>query len=121
MGLRVIRLQFLSVAILLSPLAFAGVPVPDIPKGKGKECVEDTDVMRVNHMEFIQHQRDETMYKGIRTKKHSFKECISCHAVKGDDGQAVGIDSPKHFCNVCHSYAAVSIDCFQCHSAKPGK
>lgn len=114
------RWLFAGVALMLAPLAMAGVPLPDVPKGKGEKCVEDTAVMRTNHMEFILHQRDETMHNGIRTKKHSLKECISCHAVKGDDGLPVGIDNPKHFCSVCHSYAAVSIDCFQCHSSKPG-
>ena len=69
-------------------------------------------------MEMILHQRDETMYKGIRTKKHSLKECLECHAVY-DNNQAVSYASPKHFCRTCHDYASVSIDCFQCHQSKP--
>jgi hypothetical protein len=24
-----------------------------------------------------------------------------------------------HFCQSCHNYAAVKIDCFECHSSKP--
>jgi len=60
---------------VISVSAFAGAPKPDIPKGKGDQCVEDTDFMRRNHMELILHQRDETMHRGVRPKKHSLKEC----------------------------------------------
>lgn len=111
-------LSGLAVLLLAVP-ALAGVPVPDIPKGKGDKCVEDTEFMRKNHMELILHQRDETVHKGIRTKKHSFKECINCHAVKGEDNIPVNFKSPKHFCNSCHTYAAVKIDCFECHASRP--
>lgn len=81
---------------------------------KGDKCVEPTDIMRRNHMDFILHQRDKTMRRGIRTSKHSLKECINCHAdpktnsVLGEDG----------FCAGCHQYTAVSIDCFSCHNDK---
>ena len=37
----------------------------------------------------------------------------------GPDGQPVSYDDPKHFCRSCHSYASVSIDCFECHASKP--
>lgn len=95
------------------------VPLPVIPQGKGEQCVEDTDFMRRNHMKVLLHQRDETMHEGIRTKKHSLKECISCHAVEGADETPVSASSPQHFCRSCHDYAAVKIDCFQCHASKP--
>ena len=112
----------LAALLLFSVSGFvtADVPLPDIPKGKGDKCVEDTDFMRKNHMELILHQRDETVHKGIRTKKHSFKECINCHAVKDADNVPVSFKSPKHFCNSCHTYAAVKIDCFECHASRPG-
>ena len=29
------------------------------------------------------------------------------------------IDAPGQFCSSCHEYAAVKIDCFTCHAAKP--
>ena len=99
--------------------AFAGAPKPDIPKGKGDQCVEDTDYMRKNHMEVLLHQRDETMHRGIRTKKHALKECMECHAVYEDNGQAVSHLNSKHFCVQCHEYTSVSIDCFDCHTSKP--
>jgi hypothetical protein len=74
-------------------------------------------------MKYILHQRDETMHQGIRTKQHSLEECIDCHVSSAPD--APRASSEQHFCNSCHSYAAVRIDCFECHadrpSAKPGK
>jgi predicted CXXCH cytochrome family protein len=93
--------------------------LPVIPMGQGDSCVEDTDFMRRNHMDLLQHQRDETMKEGIRDKPYSLKECLSCHAVNGPDAIPVTVSSPQHFCRSCHDYAAVSIDCFQCHASRP--
>jgi hypothetical protein len=104
---------------VLSVSAFAGAPKPDIPKGKGDQCVEDTDYMRKNHMDVLLHQRDETVHLGIRTKKHALKECMECHAVYDANGQAVSHLNSKHFCVQCHEYTSVSIDCFDCHTSKP--
>jgi len=98
-----------------------GVPVPEISRGQGDSCIRDTEFMRRNHMTMLLHQRNETVRKGIRGEPFSLKRCITCHAVKGADGLVVSIDSPRHFCRSCHDYAAVSIDCFQCHSSKPGQ
>ena len=100
-------------------VANGDVPYPDISRGKGATCVEDTDFMRRNHMKLLMHQRDDTMHKGIRSKQHSLKECIDCHAVPGSDSKPVTVNDPKHFCRACHDYAAVNIDCFQCHASRP--
>lgn len=100
-------------------VATGDVPYPDIPKGKGEACVEDTDFMRRNHMTLLLHQRDDTMRKGIRTTQHSLKECLDCHAVPGPDSIPVTVNDPQHFCRSCHDYAAVKIDCFQCHASRP--
>ena len=97
-----------------------GIPFPAIAMGQGDACVEDTDFMRRNHMDLLNHQRDETVIKGVRTKQHSLKECINCHVVKGPDAVPVTVSSPQHFCRSCHDYAAVSVDCFQCHASRPG-
>ena len=111
----------LLLMLLLATPVTADVPMPGIPDAiKGEQCVEDTDFMRKNHMELLLHQRDKTMYKGIRTKKHSLKECFTCHVVKDKDNKPLTVSSPKHFCRECHDYAAVSIDCFQCHTSVPG-
>lgn len=93
--------------------------LPEIVPGKGDKCVEPTDVMRARHMDFILHQRDETMHRGIRTSKHSLKECIECHVQTDDRGKFVPINDPKQFCSSCHEYASVRMDCFQCHATTP--
>lgn len=93
--------------------------VPAPPKGKGNKCVADTEFMRRNHMTMLNHQRDDTVHDGIRTKQFSLKECIACHAVAGADARPVTIASPKHFCRGCHDYAAVKMDCFDCHASRP--
>jgi len=116
------RLAILTIFIsILSVTAYAAAPYPDIPKGKGDKCVRDTEFMRANHMKLLLHQRDETMHRGIRTKEYSLKNCIDCHAVTDANNQPVSVASPKHFCRVCHDYAAVKIDCFECHASKPAK
>ncbi len=92
---------------------------PQIPKAKGDRCVADTAIMRRDHMEFLKHQRDETVHEGVRTERFSLKECLACHAVEGPDARPVTADSPDHFCRVCHDYAAVRIDCFDCHASRP--
>lgn len=93
------------------------VPLP--PKGKGDNCVADTDFMRRYHMTVLDHQRDDTVHDGIRTKQFSLKECVECHAVNGPDAKPVTVENPKHFCRTCHDYAAVKIDCFECHASRP--
>lgn len=114
------KLSLCLTVFFVSPLN-AGVPVPQVPKAiQGEKCVEETDFMRRNHMDLLDHQRDGTMRQGIRTKKHSLNGCLTCHAVLDNNNQPVTIKSEKHFCNSCHSYAAVKIDCFGCHESIPG-
>ena len=114
------RLAALLILMLFSIAATAETPMPNIPKAvKGEQCVEDTDFMRKNHMELLMHQRDDTMHQGIRTKKHSLKECLVCHAVKGEDNKPVTAADPRHFCSQCHNFTAVKVDCFQCHASTP--
>ncbi len=117
----VARLSGLLVVLSIAAVvpANADVPVPKISKGKGDKCVEETPFMRRNHMELILHQRVETVHYGIRTKKYSLKECLNCHAVNDAQGKPVAYTDPRHFCTACHSYASVSIDCFECHSSMP--
>jgi hypothetical protein len=75
--------------------------------------------MRVNHMDELLHKRDETMIKGIRTKKHSLKACINCHVPEQHNGKALKHTDPEHFCSTCHGYVAQQLDCFQCHADRP--
>jgi hypothetical protein len=94
----------------------ARVPVPSIQinKDRGEQCVEPTAEMRRNHMEKILHQRDETMHRGIRTTQHSLKNCVNCHA----DPKTNSVLGKDGFCESCHRYAAVKLDCFSCHTAE---
>ncbi len=115
---------FVSLAALLGgvPEVWAGegrVPLPVLPKAKGEQCVAPAEDMRRNHANYLLHQRDETMRKGIRSNKYSLKECVACHA--SPDAEAGGADTIRPFCAECHDYAAVKIDCFECHTTKPGK
>lgn len=112
-------LAMLIVVLFGSTTIMADVPSPTIPKGNAEKCVLPTEEMRINHMTKILHQRDETMKKGIRTEQFSLKKCINCHVVKDDAGKAVSHKDKRHFCNSCHTYAAVKIDCFECHASKP--
>ena len=105
-------------ALAETPPGEGRVPLPQVAQGQGDQCVEPVEFMRRNHFELILHQRDETMHRGIRTKQHSLRNCINCHAVDAD-GKAVSLEDPQHFCVSCHRFAAVSIDCFQCHSGEP--
>lgn len=82
----------------------------------GDKCVEETSFMRKNHMKLLMHQRDDTMHKGIRTEKHSLKNCVNCHA-SSKDNSVLGSD--EHFCQGCHTYASVKLDCWECHASKP--
>ena len=97
---------------------------PFIPKAQRRYsdtqgCVEPTEEMRKNHMEYILDQRDATVHEGIRTRQYSLEECINCHVSDAPD--APRYESEKHFCNSCHTFASVSIDCFQCHADRPVK
>ncbi|MDH3613738.1 MAG: Hdr-like menaquinol oxidoreductase cytochrome c subunit [Gammaproteobacteria bacterium] len=96
-----------------------GVPMPVIPRGQGDSCVYDTEFMRRNHMTVLKHQHDEPDLKDIRSEGHSIKDCVACHAVMGPDARPLTADSPEHFCRSCHDYAAVKIDCFDCHKSRP--
>ena len=95
------------------------MPLPVIARGEGENCVADTQFMRRNHMTMLRHQRDETMREGIRGNQYSLRDCVACHAVMGPDAMPVTVASPEHFCRSCHDYAAVNIDCFQCHASRP--
>jgi hypothetical protein len=95
------------------------VPGPEITRGKGEQCVADTDYMRRFHMDVLTHQRDQTVQDGVRTTRFSLKGCVACHARKDDSGAFLPVNAPGQFCAVCHDYTAVTIDCFQCHAEKP--
>ena len=113
------------VAVLLLLLAGAAVaggepgrtPLPVIERATpGSECVADPAIMRRTHMDLLKHQRDDTVRGGIRGAKFSLKACVACHASRETRSVARG---ETNFCVSCHSYAAVKIDCFECHASRP--
>jgi hypothetical protein len=98
-----------------SPVWAADSAAPALDIGKGGQCVRDTQWMRKNHMHLLRHQREEAVRKGVRSEQDSLKNCVECHASLKDDSVLAREDS---FCSGCHRYAAVKIDCFECHASK---
>lgn len=119
-----------GLVLLICMLLFSGISIaenldfPDesvIPPPKGNQCVEDPEWMRVHHFQTILDHRDKTVIQGIRTKKHSLKNCIDCHITANTKGiYARYSDTKQHFCASCHEFTAVKIDCFMCHADRPG-
>jgi hypothetical protein len=103
-------------AAMAQPTAASRVPVPVIEKARGETCVADPAFMRLNHMDLLKHRRDETVHRGVRDPRSSLKGCIECHASSATGSVAA---APTDFCASCHSYAAVKLDCFECHASKP--
>ena len=98
------------IAAVLTLAAHADAPKFKIERGEA--CVAPTGEMRRDHMKMLLHQRDGTLRQGLREPRFSLKNCIDCHASR-ETGSVLGKDG---FCSSCHAYAAVSMDCFECHS-----
>lgn len=111
------------VGVTLLALTFAGkgiagerTPRPAIePARSGTQCVAAPDVMRRDHPSMLKHQRDETVHRGVRQARDSLQGCVGCHASAATGSVA---QAKTDFCSSCHAYAAVQIDCFECHSSK---
>ena len=115
-----------SAAVLALVLAAAGQPAaaadrtprPVIEPAAGGQCVAPADQMRRNHMVYLKHQRDDTVRGGIRGARYSLKGCIDCHASR----QTASVNqADTNFCVSCHRYAAVRVDCFDCHTGTSAK
>jgi hypothetical protein len=91
-------------------------PTVTIDPSRGA-CVAPAAEMRRNHMDMLQHQRDRTLRLGERGAKVSLNACINCHAGKAS-GSVLG---KGEFCDSCHAYAGVKLDCFECHQPKAGQ
>ena len=113
----------LLTASALVGTAQAETPFPTVhePEDESLKCIHPEDEMRRNHMNYILHERDETMHEGIRNEPESLANCIDCHVTPNEKGEIADIHSDEHFCNACHQYTAVQIDCFQCHADRPQK
>lgn len=119
------RLLVLTVGLMLAAVSSAtaeetrGGLGPTIPQATGDPHPEGNDYMRRNHMKMMRHDRDLTMYDGIRPAHASIAACFDCHAVKDEEGIPVTVADERHFCRTCHDFAAVRIDCFDCHRSTP--
>jgi hypothetical protein len=113
----------IAAVILAAVLAAAGaadtgprqaqrVPLPVVKIENGEACVAPVEEMRRNHMKMLFHQRDRTLREGVRTTRFSLKNCVDCHASR----KTRSVLGEEGFCSSCHAYAAVSMDCFECHT-----
>jgi len=109
-----VKIAAVALALLVAGgvQAEARVPRPVVVIERGGSCVEPTEFMRRHHGALLMHQRDRTVFQGVRTKAHSLVGCIECHA-STKTGSVLGADG---FCQSCHAYAAVRLDCFECHA-----
>ncbi len=119
------RSLWISISIIcasyITVFADSAEDVPP-PKSKYNEetiCVEPVDIMRKEHFEFLLGHRDETVVHGIRTTQYSLNNCIDCHITPNIEGEYARYSDETHFCASCHQFAAVNIDCFQCHADRP--
>ncbi len=95
------------------------VPRPAILTPTGKHCIQPADVMRREHMNMLVHQRDRTVRDGVRGSPVSLESCVACHAGPGTGAAGGAVTgSPEAFCESCHQYAAVKLDCFECHQGR---
>ncbi len=110
-------MSFLLMGAVASFAAHAvGVAKPVVKIESSGPCIASSEEMRVNHMGMLNHQRDRSLRQGIRGEKASLIGCVNCHASK-TTGSVLGKDG---FCESCHAYAAVKVDCWQCHQPKAG-
>ncbi len=113
--MKAVALVPLAFLFALTPaLAIAATPKPAIKIENPGECIAPTAKMRTDHKSMLSHARDRTLRQGIRGEKASLNGCIECHASK-TTGSVLGKEG---FCQTCHDYAAVKVDCWQCHQPK---
>ena len=121
--LRQCKLWALLLALLLPALVLPATvvlaadraPKPHVIIEKPGQCVADTQRMRREHPEMLKHQRDKTMHEGIRTSQFSLNGCVECHA----SSKTRSVLGEQGFCQSCHDYAGIKLDCFECHASKP--
>jgi len=92
------------------------LPQPVIELARGEQCVEDPEIMRRYHQDFLRKQADDTVHGGVRAAKHSLTSCIECHASEVTRSVA---SANSDFCMSCHIFTGVEVNCFQCHAHRP--
>lgn len=114
--MRTITLGLAALAAFAAGVSFADVPRPAVDIARpDTQCVAPPDEMRRNHMAMLQHQRDRTLRLGERGVPVTLNGCIECHASKASGSVAA---HREDFCESCHAYAAVKLDCFECHQPR---
>jgi hypothetical protein len=119
LGALALLLVILSAPFWRGALAQTHGASPVIPAAKGAHCVRPVAWMRKNHMKLLMRLRYEAVHEGIRHKEESLPGCMNCHVSRLADGKYPSVTSRKFFCNACHDYVGVRIDCFSCHSNRP--
>lgn len=86
---------------------------PVLPQPRAKQCVAPTAYMKASHMDLLSEWRDEVVrsdsrdfvaFDGKVYKRSLSSTCLEqCHV------------SRTEFCDRCHTYAAVSVTCWDCH------
>ncbi len=119
-------------ASLADPAAHrAAVPMPRVLVESGTRCILPAAQMRRTHMDLLRHQRDRTVREGRRGAQVSLAQCIECHATPVAAATATSaapasaalpvrsvLGGPDAFCQSCHQYVGVTLDCFECHQPK---
>lgn len=114
-----LALALLALLSLFTLSACGPVPQPKVDIAQPGACIAPVEEMRRQHPEMLQHQRDLTVHAGIRGAKASLNGCIDCHA--GTAGATrTAVNASGGFCDSCHAYAGVKLDCFECHAGTPG-
>ena len=107
--------------IILAPIGFYAVrdAIPqdteaflEKPDPKYKECVRDTEYMRLQHWVLLKEVRERVVREGKKVTAMQGGEevevtlsgCRDCHTNR------------SRFCNECHNIANVYLDCFGCHN-----
>jgi len=109
--------------VVLFPIWFTGAfgdfdPASPDPMTDATECVKDKAYMTAWHMDLLNEWRNDVvrlndrgpvLIAGKNWEKSLTRTCLGCHG------------SYQKFCNVCHTYADVKPDCWQCHVIPEGK
>jgi len=92
------------------------VPLPVLQVDRTTTCVAPPEVMRREHARMLA-QRKELVRQGVRGGPQALQGCLECHA---DRRTGVAAGTPQAFCQACHDFVAVRLDCFACHQPAPG-
>ena len=109
---------FVTQLVFVSQLS-ADVNQPNLKPSKGEQCVSPVETMRRDHMKILFAQRDRVVLQGIRNQTYSLGRCIACHVDQNQQGHPIPVNAPGQFCQTCHAYSGVKMDCFECHLAVP--